>query len=84
MHTRSAFRRISTPTFVAALLLIGMPRPTSAAGEENAAVARHRGLTINGRPLTQLVSATADAGPFWGWYPLLGQGQKGVVARVRF
>ena len=62
MHTRSAFHRISTLTFVAALLLIGMPRPTSAAGEENAAVARHRGVTINGRPLTQLVSATADAG----------------------
>ncbi len=36
MHTHSAFRRISALTLVAILLLIGMPRPTSAAGQEDA------------------------------------------------
>ncbi len=60
MHVHSALRRISALTLVATLLLlIGMPRPTSAAGEEDVAGARHRGLTINGRPLSEFLGSGA-------------------------
>ena len=59
MHRHSAFRRISALTLVATLLLIGIPRPTSAAGQEDVAVTRHRALTINGRPLSEFVALPA-------------------------
>ncbi len=63
MHTHSAFRRISALTLVATLLLIGIPRPTSAAGQEDVAVTRHRALTINGRPLSEFVALPAPPAP---------------------
>ena len=69
MHTRSAFRRISALTLVVTLSLIAMPRPTSAASEEEGAGARHRGLTINGQPLSQLLNATVTTR---GAFPLAG------------
>ena len=54
MHTHSVVRRISVLTLAVILSFVGMPRPTSAAGEEDVVVTRHRGLTFNGRPLSEL------------------------------
>ena len=52
METCSVTRRMSALTLVVTLSVIGMPLPAGAAGEERAAAARPRGLTLNGRPLS--------------------------------
>ena len=66
-------------TAVVTVLVMGMPLPSSAAGEEEVGVPRHRGLTINGRPLSQLLNATVvarDAFPLAG---LLEQGSGQIL-----
>ena len=60
MEIYSVARRMSALTLlVATLLLVGMPRPTMAAGQKDVAVTRHRALTINGRPLSEFVALPA-------------------------
>ena len=58
MKTDSVARRMSALTLVVTVFVIGMPVPVGAAGEEVVAVARHSGLTLNGRPLSEFVGAT--------------------------
>ena len=53
METCSVTRRMSAPILLVTLSVMGMPLPAGAAGEERAAVAP-RGLTLNGRPLSEL------------------------------
>ena len=57
METRPVARRLSALILVVTVSVIGMPLPASAAGEERVTVARDRGLTINGQPLAQFLSA---------------------------
>ena len=65
MRTDSIARRISALTIVVAVLVVGMPSPVGAAGEDVVPFARHGGLTLNGRPLSGFVGATAAVrGPF--------------------
>ncbi len=60
MEIYSVAPRMSALTLlVATLLLVGMPRPTMAAGQKAVAVTRHRALTINGRPLSEFVALPA-------------------------
>ena len=60
MEIYSVARRMSVLTLLlATLLLVGMPRPTMAARQEDVAVTRHRALTINGRPLSEFVTLPA-------------------------
>ena len=60
MEIYSVAPRISALTLlVATLLLVGMPRPTMAAGQKDVAVTRHCALTINGRPLSEFVALPA-------------------------
>ena len=61
MNTYSVARCISALVLVIAASVIGMPLPASASGEGKVVVSRHQALTINGRPLAQLLSATATA-----------------------
>lgn len=74
MPTHSVVRRMSALTLAVILLLVGMPLPTSAAGEEHAAVACHRALTLNGRPLSQLLRTTVAAEGMVGLPGLVEQG----------
>ena len=57
MDTHRVTRRVSALIMVITVSLIGVPLP--AAGQEDVAVTCHRSLTINGRPLSQLLRATA-------------------------
>ena len=59
MKTYSVARCMSALTLVVSVFVTGMPVPAGAAGEEVVAGARHSGLTLNGRPLSELVGATA-------------------------
>ena len=83
MKTDSVARRMSALTVVVTLFASGMPCPVGAADEEVVPVARHGGLTINGRPLSQVVAAKAGVS---GRVPLLpglleqGSGQISGVA----
>ena len=61
METCSVARRLFALTLVATLWLIGLPSPASATGEEDAAGARHRGLTFNGRPLSEFAALPAPS-----------------------
>ena len=83
MHTRSVFRRMSALTLVVTLSLVGIPRPTSAAGAEEVAAARHRGLTINGQPLSQFLGATATPRAIFPLAAFLRQGT-GQIRGVAF
>ena len=56
MNTYSVARCISALVLVIAASVIGMPLPASASGEGKVVVSRHQALTINGRPLAQLLS----------------------------
>ena len=51
-------RRILTVTLVVALVTMGVPIPANASGEQGQPSARNRVLTLNGRPIRQLVSTT--------------------------
>ena len=59
MERCSVARRLSALTLVVTVSVIGMPLPASAAGREEVASARHRGLTFNGRPLSELATLPA-------------------------
>ena len=58
MESCSVVRRAAVPLAVA-LSVTWMSLPASAAGDERVAAARHRGLTINGQPLSKLLRGTA-------------------------
>ena len=60
METRPVARRISALILVVTVSVVGMAFP--AAGQEDVEVARHRALTINGRPLSQFLNATLTTG----------------------
>ena len=57
METRPVARRISALILAVTVSVIGMALP--AAGQQDVAAPGHRALTINGRPLSQLLPATA-------------------------
>ena len=59
MKTYSVARCMSALTLIVSMFVAGMQVPAGAAGEEVVAGARHSGLTLNGRPLSELVGATA-------------------------
>ena len=67
-------RRISALVLVATLLLVGIPLPAYAAEGESPP------LTLNGRPLSQLLNRTASSGPF-PLASLLGQ-ETGQISGV--
>ena len=59
MKTDSMAHRLLAFTLVVTVVVLGRPLPAGAAGNEVEPVARQRGLTIQGRPLSEVVGATA-------------------------
>ena len=59
METCSVARCLSALILVVTVSVIGMPLPARAAGEDRVTATRHRGLTFNGRPLSEFVALPA-------------------------
>ena len=59
METCSVARRLSSLILVVTVSVIGIPLPVRAAGEDRVTATRHRGLTFNGRPLSEFVALPA-------------------------
>ena len=74
MNTHSVEHRISALVLVIAVSVIGVALPASASGKGKIVVPRHQALTINGRPLAQLLSTTTTARDAFLLAGLLEQG----------
>ena len=59
METCSVARCLSALILVVTVSVIGMPLPARAAGEDRVTATRHRGLTFNGRPLSEFAALPA-------------------------